>query len=67
MQKTIIIIGIILVIIGIIWPFLVNNLHLGKLPGDIIIKKEGFTLYFPIITCLILSIVISFIIWFLNK
>lgn len=67
MQKTIIIIGIILVIIGIIWPFLVNNLHLGKLPGDIIVKKEGFTLYFPIITCLILSIVISFIIWFLNK
>lgn len=67
MQKTIIIIGIILVIIGIIWPFLVNTLNLGKLPGDILIKKEGITIYFPIITCLILSIVISFIIWFLNK
>ena len=67
MQKMIIITGIIHIILGIIWPFLINNLHLGKLPGDIIIKKKGITLYFPIITCLILSIVISFIIWFLNK
>lgn len=67
MQKTIIIIGIIFIIIGVIWPFLVDTLFSGKLPGDIIVKKGRFTLYLPIMTCLILSIVISFINWFFNK
>jgi len=67
MQKTIIITGVILICIGMIWPFLVNNLNLGRLPGDIIIKKERFIIYFPIITCLLLSLIVSVIVWFFNK
>lgn len=67
MQKTIIIAGIILIILGIIWPFLVNNLYLGRLPDDIMIQKKGFTLYFPIVTCFILSVLISLVVWFLRR
>lgn len=67
MQKTIIMIGVIFIYIGMIWPFLVNNLNLSRLPGDIIIKKERFILYFPIVTCLLLSLIISVIVWFFNK
>jgi hypothetical protein len=67
MQKTIIMIGVIFICIGMIWPFLVNNLNLSWLPGDIIIKKERFILYFPIATCLLLSLIISVIVWFFNK
>lgn len=49
MQKNIIIIGIIIIIIGIFWP-LITYLRLGNLPGDIVIKKNNFTFYFPIMT-----------------
>ena len=39
----------------------------GRLPGDILIKKENFTFYFPLSTCIFLSILLSFILFFFNK
>mgnify|MGYP002267012630 CR=1 FL=1 len=56
-------IGILLIIVGISWQWL----PLGKLPGDIIIKRENSTFYFPITTCLILSALLSVIAAFIKK
>jgi uncharacterized protein HemY len=63
MQKGLIILGILLVAIGLLWPFL-GSLHLGRLPGDIIIERENFTFYFPITTMVIISVLISLAVWF---
>ncbi|MAI59553.1 MAG: hypothetical protein CMM92_00850 [Rickettsiales bacterium] len=66
MQKTFIIIGILFVLAGLLFPFL-RDIGLGKLPGDIVIKKEKSSFYFPIVTCIVVSIIISFILMFLKK
>jgi len=66
MNKTIIYIGIFIIAIGLLWP-LITKLPLGKLPGDIAIKKEGFQLYFPITTMILISLVISLILWLFKK
>jgi hypothetical protein len=69
--KILLIIGGIIVIVGLILLFSQHIPFLGKLPGDIIIKKNGFSFYFPIVTFLILSILITIIVnvilHFLNK
>lgn len=64
--KLLIVIGIIAIIIGIL---IILNIKLpfGKLPGDIVIKKENFTFAFPIVTCIIASIVLSVIMWIISK
>jgi len=61
MQKVLIILGAILILLGVVLPYL-NNLGFGRLPGDIIIKKNNFNLYFPVTSALIFSIVVSIII-----
>jgi hypothetical protein len=65
MQKILIIIGIVILIIGLFYPLL-KKLGLGKLPGDIILKGENSSFYFPIITCIVISIILSLIINFLR-
>jgi hypothetical protein len=57
------IIGAIIFIIGFLMPFL----HLGKLPGDIMIKKGNATFYFPVVTCIVISIILSVIFHFLGR
>jgi len=59
--KTFIFLGIILVIIGIIFVLSGKITWIGKLPGDIYIKRDNFTFYFPITTCIIISIVLTLI------
>jgi hypothetical protein len=66
MQKILIILGIVILIAGIAWPIL-GKLPLGKLPGDIIINKPGLKVYMPITTMILVSIVISVILWFFRK
>ena len=66
MSKWLIVLGIILVATGLLWPVL-SKLGLGRLPGDIIVRREGFTFYFPLMTSLVISAVISVVIWFLRK
>jgi hypothetical protein len=61
MSKVLIILGTILILIGLIYPYLIN-LGIGRLPGDIVIKKENFNLYFPLTSAIIISIIISMII-----
>lgn len=65
-QKILIFIGIILLVMGLLWPW-VSKLPIGKLPGDIIVDKPNFKLYIPITTMLIISIIISLILWLIKK
>ncbi|NOY13060.1 MAG: DUF2905 domain-containing protein [Deltaproteobacteria bacterium] len=66
MQKTLIILGVILLLGGLLWPWL-GKLPFGRLPGDIVIDKPGFKLFFPITSMLLVSGLISLILWFLRK
>ena len=66
MQRTLITIGIVLLVIGLLWPWL-GKLPLGRLPGDIRIEKDGFVFYFPIVTGVVISVVISLVLWLLRK
>jgi hypothetical protein len=66
MARFLIILGVILVLAGIAWPLL-GKLGLGRLPGDIHIEREGFSFYFPITTGLVISAVISLVLWLLRK
>jgi len=58
MTKIFILIGVIFILIGLLYPYL-SNLGLGKLPGDIVVERKNFNFYFPITTSIILSIIIS--------
>lgn len=60
MQKLLITIGLILVVAGVLWPLL-TKFGIGRLPGDIIIRREGFSFYFPITTMIIVSIIATLI------
>lgn len=66
MQRLLIIAGAILLIAGLLWP-LIERFGLGRLPGDIIIERENFRFYFPITTALLVSAVISIILWLFRK
>ncbi|MDD5432782.1 MAG: DUF2905 domain-containing protein [Candidatus Omnitrophica bacterium] len=65
--KTIILLGIILIAIGIILFFGKNIPFIGKLPGDICIQKKNFTFYFPVVTSILASVALSLILWFFNR
>ncbi len=67
MAKIIIVIGVVLVLIGVAMLFIQKVPFLGKLPGDILIKKENFTFYFPLTTGIIVSIIISLILYIISK
>ena len=58
MAKFFLILGLVFILIGLLYPYLVN-LGLGRLPGDIVIEKKNYNFYFPITTSIILSIVLS--------
>ena len=66
MSRWLIIFGVALIATGLLWPVL-QKLGLGRLPGDIVIERENFRLYFPIVTSLIISVVLSLILWLLNR
>jgi Protein of unknown function (DUF2905) len=66
MQRTLIVVGIALVVLGLAWPW-VAKLGLGRLPGDIRIEGENGGFYFPIVTCIIISAVLSLVLWFLRR
>jgi hypothetical protein len=66
MQKLLVTIGLVILIIGLLWP-VISKLGLGRLPGDILIRREGFTFYFPIATSIIVSVVVTMIIWWFRR
>lgn len=66
MQRFLIILGIILVAAGLLWPLLQKS-GLGRLPGDIVFEKENFRFYFPLTTSIIISIILSILIWLFTR
>lgn len=66
MARFLIILGLILLISGLLWPY-VARLGLGHLPGDIVVHRGNTTFYFPIATSIILSIVLSAVLWALGR
>ena len=65
--RLLIILGVVLVAAGIIISFAPRIPWLGRLPGDIYIKKENFSFYFPLATCILLSLVLSLILWLFRR
>lgn len=57
--KLLIIGGVVLIVIGLLWQVGGRFLPLGRLPGDIVVEKENVRFYFPIVTCIVISIVLS--------
>jgi len=66
MSRFLIIFGLVLAAIGILWP-LIGRIGMGRLPGDIVIERENFHLYIPLATSLIISVLVSALLWFLNR
>jgi len=67
MGRSLIIIGVIIVITGIIFTIAPKVPFLGRLPGDILIKRENFVFYFPLATSIIVSIILSLIFYFFTR
>ena len=66
MQKFLIILGIVLIIAGLFWTWLVK-IPLFKLPGDFVIDKPNFKFYFPLTSMIIISVILSLILWIFRK
>jgi len=66
MQRALILLGIVLVVVGLTWPWL-QKLGLFRLPGDIVIERENFRFYFPITSMIILSLVFSLLLWLFRR
>lgn len=62
MSKFLITLGIVLIVVGVAWPYL-GKLGLGRLPGDIVIERDGFTLYLPIATSILISAALTLLFW----
>jgi len=66
MQRLLIVIGAVLLVAGFAWPLL-TKLGLGHLPGDIRVEREGYSFYFPIATCIVVSLAVSLLIWLFRR
>ena len=66
MAKWLITVGIVLVVLGLVWPLLAK-LGLGSLPGDIKLERKGFTFYFPLTTSILVSLAITLILWIFRR
>ena len=66
MARTLIILGVVLVVAGLLWPVL-GRLGLGQLPGDIVVRRDGFVFYFPLATMILVSAVLSVLFWLFGR
>lgn len=66
MSRFLIVLGIVLVALGLLWPFL-QKIGLGHLPGDIVIERENFRFYLPITTSVLISLALSLLFWWLGR
>ncbi len=66
MNRFLIAAGIVLILAGLFWPWL-RQLPLGRLPGDIQISRESFHFFFPLTTSILISVVLTLLLWFFRK
>lgn len=65
-QRVLIVLGVMMVAAGLAWPWL-RKLPLGRLPGDIHVVKEGFSFHFPIVSCIVVSVLVALILWLFRR
>ncbi|MBV8767705.1 MAG: DUF2905 domain-containing protein [Hyphomicrobiales bacterium] len=66
MARFLIVLGLLILALGLLWPLL-GRIGLGRLPGDIVIERGRMTFYFPLMSCLIASLLLSLVFWLLNR
>jgi Protein of unknown function (DUF2905). len=66
MQRALILVGLAIAAAGVLWPWL-SKIPLGRMPGDIRVESAGGGFYFPIVTCLLISVVLSLLFWLFRK
>ena len=66
MAKWLITLGIILLVLGVAWPLLAR-LGLGSLPSDVRLERKGYTFYFPVTTSIVISLVITLVLWIFRR
>ncbi|HEX9463553.1 MAG TPA: DUF2905 domain-containing protein [Alphaproteobacteria bacterium] len=66
MQRFLIVLGILLVVLGVLWPLL-GKVGFGRLPGDFVIEREHVRIYIPLATSLVASLVLSLVLWLINR
>ncbi|HTZ79341.1 MAG TPA: DUF2905 domain-containing protein [Stellaceae bacterium] len=66
MSRFLVFLGLMLLLCGLFWP-VIQKIGLGRLPGDIAIERGNFRLYIPVATSVLLSLVLSFLLWFLRR
>ena len=66
MQKALIVTGLTILVIGLLWPWLAK-LPFGRLPGDIVVEREAFRFYLPLTTGILLSLIVSLVIWLFRR
>ena len=66
LRRVLIVAGIVLVVAGLLWPYL-TRLGLGRLPGDIVIERQNFRFYFPLVTSLVVSVVLTLLFWLFRR
>jgi Protein of unknown function (DUF2905) len=66
MARFLIVLGLVILVVGLLWPYL-SRIGLGRLPGDIVIERGNVTFYFPLMTCLLVSVLFSLVFWVVNR
>ena len=66
MQRILIVVGLTIAAIGLAWPW-ISRLPIGRLPGDIVVDRPGFKFFMPLTTMIIVSLVVSLLLWLLRK
>jgi hypothetical protein len=66
MARFLIVLGLGILVVGLLWPYL-SRIGVGRLPGDIVIERDNVTLYFPLMTCFLLSLLFSLVLWVVNR
>jgi hypothetical protein len=67
MGRTLIIIGILLVVVGVVISVAGRFMPLGRMPGDIVVKRPNFTFYFPVVTSILLSVLLTLVLWLFQR
>jgi membrane protein implicated in regulation of membrane protease activity len=66
MQRLLIMLGLLILIAGIAWPWIMR-LGLGRLPGDINVERDGWSFHFPVVTSIVISVVLTLLLWLFRK
>ena len=66
MSRFLVLLGLAILAVGLLWPLL-SRLGLGRLPGDIVVQRANFSFYFPLATCILISVALSAVFWLFNR